>query len=293
MVDHLGELRRSFTVAASGDGWWEIPDELIQGLSASSMGMFMRCPEQFRQRYVLKRKRKPYWTMVLGSANHDTHERTLNEKIVGKEVSPREAVEFFNDEAWPRRVDLEGGMGEIDWKGDPAKQYDAALDQGARMIDGYTTQVIPRLEPETVGESRFDIWVPGVPVPVIGYTDFLLLNGPVLDIKTTAAKTAAIPLIYQLQARVYNLAHKRGVEYHTVPRTKTPTILTALESEALLLPYDERQAQLTEQQILQTAVTINHYFTTYGTDTPWPANFMSDACGWCGYRSGCPYWSTS
>lgn len=291
MSDLHQALKQSFLAAASGDGWWEVPDSLVAHLSASSVGMFMRCPEQWRQRYVRKLKVRPKWTMVLGSANHDTHERSYNLKHAKQQlVSPKEAVDYFCDEAWPRRVDLDGGLDEIQWDHGGKPDTDKALDLGARMVRTYTEQVVPRVEPEFVGEQRFDLWVPGVPVPFVGYTDLIEKDGPVLDIKTTAAKTRTVAGTWQVQARVYNLALKRGVEYHTVPRTKEPTVLTALESPDLLVPYDAGLAALTERQLLQVAVTINHYFSVYGPDDPWPANFMSDACGWCGYKSLCPYW---
>lgn len=295
MSEILRDLRMGFANAGSGDGWWEIPDTLMEHLSASSVGMFMRCPEQFRRRYILKHRRPPTYQMVLGDANHDTHERSYAEKLTKQRlVSPAEAAEFFTDEAWPRRVDLEGGLAEINWakRGDgfAPPRPDEALDAGVRMVRGYTHQVVPRVEVETVGQDRFDLWVPGLPIPVIGYTDLFEKDGPVLDIKTVSQKTSTIPGKWQLQSRLYAMAHQRGVEFHTIPRTKEPNIQTALESPALLMPFEEGQARLTERLVLRAAIGMNDMFVRFGPDDPWPANFMSDACGWCGFRSTCSYW---
>lgn len=263
----------------------EWPFELVPHLSASSLGMFLRCPEQWRRRYLLGEKRPPVWHMVLGSANHATHERTYNEKLRGREVSPREAVEYFEDQAWPEQLVKEG---EVLWQ---AQTPDSCVDTGARMVNAYTAHVVPRILPESAGEQKFEIEVPGLPVPVIGYTDVIINDGPVLDIKTVGQATRSIQKRWMLQANIYNLALGRGIEIHTVSRAKEPKVFTALDEEGLLLPASEQQNALTQRMVQQVTGMIWNCIRHFGPLEPWPANFMSDACGWCGWFDTCVYWS--
>jgi hypothetical protein len=52
--------------ATAGGAW----PERIEHLSASSIGMFRRCPEQFRHRYILGEKERPGEALLIGSAFH-------------------------------------------------------------------------------------------------------------------------------------------------------------------------------------------------------------------------------
>jgi hypothetical protein len=142
-------------------------------------------------------------------------------------------------------------------------------------------------------EERVDMWVPGLPIPVMGYVDCRLAGPVVWDLKTVASKTSTISGRWQLQARTYAAATGEGVEYHTVSRAQTPAVVTPAESPALLLLYDPLVAERTVGLYRSIAEQIALLWRTHGPERPWPANFMSDACGWCGYWSTCPQWRTS
>jgi len=147
--------------------------------------------------------------------------------------------------------------------------------------------VMPEIPPET----KFSVEIPGIPIPLIGYLDLMVQDGPVLDVKTVGSRTASIKTSWQVQARTYSYVTGRDVEYHTISRAKEPRIVTALESEGLLLRHSSHYDAMLFHQLQQTAGQINHLFATLGPDQVWPANFASDACGWCGFKPQCAYWS--
>jgi hypothetical protein len=112
----------------------------------------------------------------------------------------------------------------------------------------------------------------------------------VLDIKTVGSATRTIKTSWQLQARMYSIALNRDVEFHTVSRAKQPKVFTALESEDLLMRLSASKNELMTRQAVTVARMLSWCWENLGPDVVWPANFMSDACGWCGFRPVCDYW---
>src|SRR5215831_10756940 len=137
--------------------------------SATSLRMLSRCPEQFRQRYVLHRKERPGAALTIGSTFHDTLRFNYAQKVDSHtDLKLSEVVQFLQDEAWPRCVEQDGGIEEIRW--DDGQKPDDARHDAERMMSAYYKAVVPRVQP-VKAEQRFEMWVPNVKVPVIGYID--------------------------------------------------------------------------------------------------------------------------
>jgi hypothetical protein len=149
--------------------WDEAPFIVpVQHWSPSSLSSPMRCPEMFRQSYILKVKSKPRVSMVLGTANHSTHERTFERQIAGHETPLAEAIEFYRDEAWPNAVKRDGGPDNIrEWNDDTP---DFGISRGSLMVTAYHMNVVPRVEASAV-EAEYRLPVEGVPVPLFGKVD--------------------------------------------------------------------------------------------------------------------------
>jgi hypothetical protein len=89
------------------------------------------------------------------------------------------------------------------------------------------------------------------------------------------------------------------VEYHSVSRAKTPTIVTGLESEDMVVPVPTvAQAENMARTVKAATDYIEYLLGTYGTDTEWPAlgavpDFTRNMlpCDFCGWREGCPAWA--
>jgi hypothetical protein len=74
--------------------------------------------------------------------------------------------------------------------------------------------------------------------------------------------------------------------------TSAVTIVTPLESEALLV--QPTPAEISEMRLRIRAIWAEAclYMDLYGPDLPWPTHgrWHTWACDFCGYRPTCPAW---
>jgi RecB family exonuclease len=268
----------------------------LSHLSASSIGMVLRCPRQFYRRYILGEKQRPGESLVIGSIFHETLEWNYRTKILSGEDQPiSDALQYLQDAAVPKVLEEEGGEENVMW--DEGSGVDNARSESERITTAYYRTVVPRIQPAGV-EERFDIYVPGVEVPIIGYVD-VRDKDRIIDSKTGKQATRRVKPSWQLQGRLYAQARKMPVEFHSISRAKTPTIVTGLESADMVvnIPTDG-QARNMAHTLKAAADMIEYYLATYGTEQEWPAlgavpDFTRTIlpCDFCGWREGCPAWA--
>jgi len=268
--------------------------EDISHLSASSIGMLFRCPRQFQRRYLFHEKEKPGENLVVGSTLHNTLEWNYRQKIEsGKDEPFADMVQYLNDQAVHEAIRENGGIDNIRWDTDP----ETARSDSERITSAYYRQVVPRIQPVAV-EEKFSLDFEGVVVPVIGYID-TREEGRVLDTKSGKQVSRKVKPSWQLQGRMYSLATGLPTEYHSISRAKTPGIVTALESEDMVVPVPtEIQAQQMIRQLQLASELIAYFWATYGMEQDWPTwgsipDFSRNIlpCDFCGWRPNCPAWS--
>lgn len=269
-------------------------DGHIGHLSASSLGMFRRCPRQWQQRYLKGRKEPPGEALVIGNFFHETLNWNYGQKIVSHEDRPlSEVIEFLQDAAVPRVVDAAGGVGEIRWDtSDPDKGLDAARSDSQRITTAYHSQILPRMQPVAT-EQRLEWHIDGMPVPLIGFLDTITAHS-VVDTKTGKQAVSKLKPSWQLQADIYSSWCGLPIEYHTINRAASPKIVTPLESEALLVQTTQAEARNLLNVMIEMTKQIEWMYETYG-DGEWPANGRYadwtqniSPCGYCGYKKDCP-----
>jgi hypothetical protein len=276
----------------------------IRHLSASSIGMFRRCPEQFRQRYLLGRKEKPGEGLVVGSFFHETLEHNYRTKVETHEDRPLpELREYLYDVAVPKVLEANGGEDEIQW--DPGSGLENAKDDTERITLAYAKRVMPRVQPVAV-EQQFNIPF-GAPVPLNGYldvlagvevemdTDAIWMPTHVLDTKTGKQARSKLKPDWRLQGTIYAAATNLPVEYQTISRAKIPKIVTGLESEDLVVRPTEAQKLNVLSVALRVSIMIKHLYDTIGPGEVWPTlgafpdwSMQTLPCDFCGYRRYCP-----
>jgi hypothetical protein len=266
----------------------------LKHLSASSIGMALRCPRQFQRRYLFGEKQRPGEALVIGSFFHETLDFNYKQKIESHVDYPlSDAVQYYGDVAVPKVLEQEGGADNIEWDTD----VNAAAADGERIMSAYYNLVVPRIQPVAT-EERFEMFFPGVEVPVIGFVD-VRDAGRILDTKTGKQASRKVKPSWQLQGRLYAQARQMPVEYHSISRAKTPTIVTALESEEMVVPPPtEAQARNMEHTIKAAADYIEYLLATHGPEDDWPAlgavpDFSRTLlpCNFCSWREGCPAWA--
>ncbi len=265
-------------------------------VSASSLKMYVRCPEQWRRRYVLGHKAPPNSNMLWGGADHRAVGANYEQKIQSekdlpvKEVQERFATEL--DEGIAQADD------EIEWAGrdlegkTPAQARDFILDRGANLVGMYQEQVAPTTFPLTV-EQEFLLPIDGLGIPVKGYVDLTAFHGEVdvgadppivIERKTKGSNQPPAP-DDRFQARVYELATGLPVEFQVSVKTAQPRV-------TIHEPLPLSSVKSTTESLRRMVLGIAHCYTVYGEEQPWPdhGRLHTFACSFCGFRETCPWW---
>jgi PD-(D/E)XK nuclease superfamily len=302
----LGEVASVASVqeASSALGW---PGR-IRHLSATSIGMFRRCPEQFRHRYILGEKERPGEGLVVGSAFHEGVEYNYAQKIESHVDRPTaEVVEYLQDVGVPKVLEEQGGAEEIAWdSGDAVKGVDLLRRDSERILIRYHEDIVPRIQPISLEEQLF-IEDPKLIVPIIGYIDVrsgyavemdtttMWVADRVLDTKTGKQSVSKLKPSWLLQATLYGAMTGLPVEYHSISRAKVPKITTGLESPDMVFTPDPIKTANVIHSASQIALMIAWMYTTYGPDETWPTmgrfadwSMSFSPCTNCGWRKVCP-----
>ena len=266
--------------------------------------MWSRCPEQWRQRYVLGKKEAPGAALVIGSGFHFAQEHNFRQKIDSHDDLPVEEIAEAFHHGWERELERYGGVTEVIW--DEREKPDTLRVKGEKLAVAYRTAVSPSLQPEAV-EHEFLLPVEGVPVPLKGFIDFIGTREKgtpfddgyesqdlVVDYKTSAKSMRELKPEWGLQARVYQMESGRRVEYHVAVKTKDPSIITPVDAPALGLELSDTAARTVTKQLQRFTAQMDWYYREFGPDEPWPtgAPFYGWACGYCGFANNCTWRQT-
>jgi hypothetical protein len=262
------------------------PTQLPQHLSATQLSMAARCPEQYRQRYILGKKERPGSALIIGAADHKAHEHNFRQKITTKQDLPLADVEDAYAQAFDDAIDNAGGESEIAWMDD---NYSKAKDSGASLVRLYHTTISPGLVPDDV-EKKIELAIPSLPIPVIGYVD-LETSAAIFERKTTKRAEKDLKGDWRLQGLVYRAALGKPVNWHVSVRKASPEILTPATHPNLRL--DVGGVDIAHRYIGRLAQQLHALFLMYGPDETWPGAITHPwACGFCGYRSACSWWAS-
>lgn len=262
------------------------PVGLPSHLSATQITMWQRCREQYRRRYIKGEKERPGAALVWGSADGRAHEQNFRQKIDSHEDISSDDVKLAFAEAFDSEVAKYGGPKEVEWGNDKPSDL---KDAGTRLVGVYHNKVSPYVQPTAV-EGRFEVEIPKVPVPLVGYVD-VETETEAIERKTARAATKKIKPQWRLQGLLYQAVRDLPVDWHVSVKTKTPAVYTPKDEAALRLGINPRIVSATQVLVQNTVREIVAYWQTFGPDEPWTGALSHDwACDYCGYRSSCFWW---
>lgn len=156
-------------------------------LSATQIGMLLRCGEQYRRRYIVGDVCPPGVSLIRGSAVHRARATNLSQKIESGKDLPAEAV-----------IQAAADAVATEFKGEIALT-DEEVERGLAAIRGEVTDAAVRLTgldyqefqttttPVAV-ELRLEVKPRGFPSSIVGYIDLIDVARWIRDAKTTGRK---------------------------------------------------------------------------------------------------------
>jgi len=199
--------------------------EMIDHLSASQLNMFLRCPMQYRFRYIEGLRRPPLGKWIQGGAVHEALAHNYEQKIKSHEDLKCSDVVGFMAAAFEARVKKEG---EVDWEetlpGD-------LLDQGLLVTQKYQKVWAPSVQPIAVELEQRIQFGEGFP-DLLGYIDLINDSGLIIDHKVVARRTPQGDANNAVQLSCYGMMRSvaTGVEdqelaFDCLVKTKTPKVV--------------------------------------------------------------------
>jgi hypothetical protein len=273
--------------------WTEaLPDHF----SASATGLIFTCPEQYRQRYILKAPTPPNPNLIWGRGDTKAIEAHFQSVLVEDGGLTKDEVGDAFSTAADEAVEEGGGTSEIVWKtkmtgNESATAYGKLKDAGIKLAQDYHANIAPTVTPIGV-EHEFSVTNPLWPVPVVGFLDVLEDDG-VVERKTSSKKNSSINTHWRLQGRIYQMAMEKPIRWHqSVKNLGNPAKQVAYgDDPALTLDFSALEAHRTEILVAQAMKEVAFLYSTYGPDSMWPGRGISHpyACGYCSWEPVCPW----
>tara|TARA_Y100000034_G_scaffold135350_1_gene206944 strand:+ start:12368 stop:13210 length:843 start_codon:yes stop_codon:yes gene_type:complete len=174
-----------------------IPDDYM---SASRLGKYLKCGEDFRRTYVLKQGYVSNAPMALGRTVHSLVETTLKQKMRGGDL--RSVEEAFDEAATLTAAEFS----EVEGLEEPVESW---TDEARRLYQTWHTMRAPFIKPVAV-EERFTANVNGIKtVGVIDLIDDQESGLELIDLKVVKRKKSMKDVKESLQLGIYG--HVKGI----------------------------------------------------------------------------------
>ncbi len=238
---------------------------MIEHLSYSSIRKYLACQKNWKFKYIDKLETTSSDALLFGSAWH---------KMIGLVCAGDNL-----DHAWTK------SLSEITQEKTDGEYAELAGD-GMRMItvpEVITT--IQGLQPKEL-EYKFEIGVPGVDVPVIGFIDMIDQDGAPVDFKTAGRKWSQQKADDDLQPTFYLMAMQQ-LGLVSLPATFRYMIFTKTKNPEVQIIDTVRTAK----DILNLHSLIREVYEAMQKDFFLPTGLGSWLCSekYCDFWSACQY----
>jgi hypothetical protein len=251
-----------------------LPDHV----SFSQLDLMIKCPEAWRQKYLVGTRGVGSLALATGSTVH-AGIAAIFDTLIDK---PKAARATLVENA------MSAAMGESKERtiGFDVETRDLVEMESVGLIETYISQRPTHIKPlET--EKKISVTLPDSDIPLIGYID-CEAEGQLVEIKTSARKITVPTGAWKLQAWLYQAAVPKPMEWHVLVKQKTPLLIA---SAALATQYDPI---VTAKAIGLASATLERIQTLYaerGPEEEWPLSGILHpwACGMCDAKHDCIY----
>ena len=169
------------------DVTWDTHNDTIpQHISPNQVTTFLRCPEEWRQRYVLENQGRIGGGLLRGSAFHEAVAYTVENTREHGELPDLGEILDVAAEAYEQDLDEKGGPGEVDWTDEGDLPPGEAKLESERKKDEtilFTKAYVPRLQELDLSSAFSEVPVNTLVdgIPFIGFVDIILNARSILE----------------------------------------------------------------------------------------------------------------
>lgn len=243
-------------------------------LSVSRIKMFLRCPLQYKFRYIDGLIIPPTGSLTLGKSIHSALEANYSQKIESKQDLPAEKVLDLFSDRWEKEA-AETIFGEEEKAG-------VVKDTGVKMVTLYHDQISPTIQPRLV-EHEFNLNFLNVSYTLKGVIDLVTDAGEIVDHKTSKRSMVPEDVRSDLQLSCYALAYRslfgepeHGLRFDVMVKTKEPKL-------------QQIPTTRTKEDIQRFLKIMGFVSKAIQSGTLYPCE-NKQTCSWCGYRGLCSQW---
>lgn len=181
-------------------------------MSYSQLNEFLKCGESYRRKRIEKEDSPSNLPMTAGKAFHTGMETRFGFQMKAEKEVPDAVLQATDDamgEDWAEAP--RGSMFPRPSEADYKRLQDGMADLAEHVFDKYKNLKVEAIE------ERFEMELPGVKLPIVGYIDLRTKLGTVIDWKTGAKSPAQNSADVSEQLTLYDLA-TRKVHGITPPR---------------------------------------------------------------------------
>lgn len=253
---------------------------MIDHISPSMLGLFCRCQEAFKRRYLDGDIIPPGIAACIGTGVHRAAEANHRQKISsGVDLSVEELQDTARD-AYGKALEKGVFLTEEE-KADAQTVLGNGADTAVTITGAYAEKVAPTITPALV-EEKLTAEIPGLELPMLGIIDLYDKSNRTKDFKTAGKKWAAGKAESEMQPPIYDwLLRENGFQPE------------GFDFEVLTHKGDHQHLEVTPHAedmgpIITRAKALIES-TKRGDFLPAePGHWM---CGpkWCGYYYTCPH----
>jgi hypothetical protein len=253
-----------------------LPDHV----SFSQLDLMIKCPEAWRQRYLVGRRGGSSQALATGSTVHAGIAAMFDALVEKPKASRATLVEAAMRAAMNESRDRTEGF--------DLETRDLVEFESVGLIETYIAQRPTHVKPIST-EKKIEVRLPDSDIPLIGYID-CEAEGQLVEIKTSAKKITVPTGAWKLQAWLYQAAVPKPMEWHVLVKQKTPLLIA---SAALATPYNPIVTQKAIGLASATLERIQQLYAERGPEEEWPLSGILHpwACGMCDAKNDCIYGS--